>query len=246
MSSHLLSNIGVAATAVVASAGAGAGRALVASSVRRTIQLNRINTNITTMTTSTVKEKNRIKPSFGLIPRLFSSSSAAAKMNLASVSEPSSSSASSDSPITVERRDDGISIIRFNRPSALNAMTVAMGEHFVSTIRQLSKDESLRCVILTGEGKAFSAGGDLEFLLARCDDTPAKNSPMMREFYSRFLSLLQLPVPIIAAINGPAIGAGMCVAAACDYRITARNVDLGFTFARLGLHPGQIQQVARE
>jgi enoyl-CoA hydratase/carnithine racemase len=60
----------------------------------------------------------------------------------------------------------------------------------------------------------------------------------MRAFYARFLNLLNLPVPIIAAINGPAIGAGACVAAACDYRIAAQTTDIGFTFSRLGLHPG--------
>lgn len=63
-------------------------------------------------------------------------------------------------------------------------------------------------LILTGSGKAFSAGGDLDFLLSRCDDTPHNNSTAMRAFYERFLSLIKLPVPIIAAINGPAIGAG--------------------------------------
>ena len=62
---------------------------------------------------------------------------------------------------------------------------------------------------------------------------------MMRAFYARFLSLLSLPVPIIAAINGPAIGAGACVATACDYRVMARDVDIGFTFSKMGLHPGE-------
>lgn len=114
-----------------------------------------------------------------------------------------------------------------------DALALACSVH-----RALCRLPQVRVVILTGEGKAFSAGGDLDFLLNRANDEPGNNAPMMRAFYARFLSLLQLPVPVIAAINGPAIGAGMCVAAACDLRIAAKTTDMGFTFAKLGLHPG--------
>jgi len=140
--------------------------------------------------------------------------------------------------VTLEKGEKGVYILRLNRPSSLNAMTLQMGHDFLETINQLCTDPEIRVLVLTGAGRAFSAGGDLEFLLSRCDDTPHSNSQEMRAFYGRFLSLLQLPVPIIAAINGPAIGAGLCVAAACDLRVTARDVDLGFTFTRIGLHPG--------
>lgn len=146
--------------------------------------------------------------------------------------------ASTEQTILVDRRPNGIVVLKFNRPSSLNAMTVRMGEQFQEIVQQLTKDDDVRCIVLTGEGKAFSAGGDLEFLLSRCNDSPHSNSTHMRAFYSRFLSLLSLPVPIIAAINGPAIGAGMCVATACDYRIAAAEADLGYTFVKLGLHPG--------
>jgi enoyl-CoA hydratase len=87
-------------------------------------------------------------------------------------------------------------------------------------------------------GKAFSAGGDLQFLLARSKDSPLSNSQVMRDFYGRFLSLRTLPVPVIAAINGPAIGAGFAVTLACDMRIVADDAKVGLTFATLGLHPG--------
>ena len=65
---------------------------------------------------------------------------------------------------------------------------------------------------LTGKGKAFSAGGDLKFLRDRTADTPHNNTKIMRAFYRRFLSLRSLHVPVISALNGPAIGAGFCVA----------------------------------
>ena len=87
-------------------------------------------------------------------------------------------------------------------------------------------------------GKAFSAGGDLQFLLARANDTPIVNSQVMRDFYKRFLSLRTLPVPVVAAVNGPAIGAGFAVSLACDMRVIAADAKVGLTFATLGLHPG--------
>ena len=87
-------------------------------------------------------------------------------------------------------------------------------------------------------GRAFSAGGDLNFLMDRHADAPTNNAGIMRDFYSRFLSLRSLEVPVIAAINGPAIGAGMAVACACDLRVAAPDAKMGITFVGLGLPPG--------
>lgn len=75
-------------------------------------------------------------------------------------------------------------------------------------------------------------------MLARSKDTPLSNSMVMRDFYARFLGLRALPVPVIAAINGPAIGAGFALSLACDVRIVASDAKVGLTFATLGLHPG--------
>jgi enoyl-CoA hydratase/carnithine racemase len=86
---------------------------------------------------------------------------------------------------------------------------------------EIAADKSVRCVVLTGAGKAFSAGGDLDFLQQRMHSDPASNSAEMRRFYARFLTVRTLPTPVVAAINGPAIGAGMCLAAACDLRIAS-------------------------
>eukprot|EP00698_Gefionella_okellyi_P013839 TRINITY_DN3818_c0_g1_i4.p1 TRINITY_DN3818_c0_g1~~TRINITY_DN3818_c0_g1_i4.p1 ORF type:complete len:210 (+),score=30.75 TRINITY_DN3818_c0_g1_i4:1334-1963(+) len=71
-----------------------------------------------------------------------------------------------------------------------------------------------------------------------CRDHFTSNVQIMKRFYERFLSIRTLPVPVIAAINGPAIGAGLCLAGATDMRITAKNVKMGYTFVSLGLHPG--------
>lgn len=82
------------------------------------------------------------------------------------------------------------------------------------------------------------AGGDLEFLHARSRDTGMRNSVIMRAFYERFLSIRQVPVPCIAAVNGAAIGAGAAFALANDITLMARSAKLGVTFTQLGLSPG--------
>lgn len=142
--------------------------------------------------------------------------------------------------VTVERANENghVAILRFNRPNQLNAMTEEMGDAFKQTVEMLRNDEDLRCVVLTGEGRAFSAGGDVAFLRKRMADSPLNNAKEMVDFYRRYLCVRDLHVPVIAAINGHAVGAGMCVAMACDMRIASPRSKIGFTFSKLGLHPG--------
>jgi len=115
---------------------------------------------------------------------------------------------------------------------------VKMGEQFENIITKINNDKSVRCCIVTGEGKAFSAGGDFQFITDRTIDEPNNNSLVMKKFYDRFLSIRSLHVPVIAAINGHAIGAGLCLALASDLRIAAKDAKLGVTFTALGFHPG--------
>ena len=120
-------------------------------------------------------------------------------------------------------------------------MTADMGVELDAALSQLAGEEGLRCVVLTGEGEAFSAGGDLDMLetfarLAREEGFDA--TAPMREFYGRYLSVRELPVPVIAAVNGHAIGAGLCVALACDILIVAGRAQMGLNFSRIGIHPG--------
>ena len=118
-------------------------------------------------------------------------------------------------------------------------MTAEMGDEFEKAISSLSsRADEIGAVIVTGQGQAFSAGGDLSFLEDRHRDSPWRNTQIMRRFYQRFLSVRALPVPVIAAINGPAVGAGLCFALACDVRIASPSAKLGVTFVGLGLHPG--------
>jgi enoyl-CoA hydratase/carnithine racemase len=136
---------------------------------------------------------------------------------------------------------DRIGLITLNDPARLNALTVDMGDAFVVAVDQMTaaaKQQQVRAVVVTGKGDAFSAGGDLNWLTARHTSTPFLNSSIMVDFYNRFLSVRKIPVPTICAINGSAIGAGMCMTLACDMRIAATNAKIGFTFSKLGIHPG--------
>lgn len=131
-----------------------------------------------------------------------------------------------------------VAIVKLNDPARLNALTVPMGEAFQSALKGIDYT-AVNALVLTGEGKAFSAGGDLEFLKARSRDSPSHNADVMRAFYSRYLQALRaVPVPTVAAINGHAIGAGLCLALGADVRLAAEGAKLGVTFVGLALHPG--------
>jgi enoyl-CoA hydratase len=113
-----------------------------------------------------------------------------------------------------------------------------MGVHFSRAIQDVKNDKSCRVLILTGEGDCFSAGGDFKFLEQRCQDTPANNRTAMKSFYDAFLSIRELSIPVIAAVQGHAIGAGLALALATDLRFVSQDAKLGLTFVGLGLHPG--------
>ena len=135
----------------------------------------------------------------------------------------------------------GIATLTFCSPATRNAMTVELGDEFKSAVANLKENavtRKLRAVIVTGEGGTFSAGGDVGFLQARIADSAQGNVDAMMAFYHRFLCVRQLPVPVIAAVNGHAIGAGLCLALGCDIRVIADSAKLAVNFTRLGIHPG--------
>ena len=141
-------------------------------------------------------------------------------------------------------RDGGILTLTLNRPESRNAMTPEMGDEIVRAVATIRDDRDARVLVITGAGKAFSSGGNLSMLardagvaLPDTSDAPTMaGSP--RDFYARYLSVRQVGIPTIAAINGHAIGAGMCFALACDLRVCAAEAKMGMTFTKLGIHPG--------
>lgn len=132
----------------------------------------------------------------------------------------------------------GIVTITLNDEANLNAMSDEMALEFSSLTDSLKGSSTAKVIILTGSGRAFSAGGHLEMLDAKRSKTAEENREAMLKFYRSFLGILDLKLPIIAALHGSAVGAGLCLACAADIRIATNDTKLGFTFLKLGLHPG--------
>lgn len=117
-------------------------------------------------------------------------------------------------------------------------MTPELTEEFESAVASIRRDQEVRAVVITGRGQAFCAGGDLSSLERQLSWSESENERYMASFYRKYLGVLEIEVPVIAAINGAAIGAGLSVALACDIRLAAESARMGFTFVNLGLHPG--------
>jgi enoyl-CoA hydratase/carnithine racemase len=136
---------------------------------------------------------------------------------------------------------DGIATVTLNRPEKLNAYTLAMGDAVVAAFRQAREDDAVRAVIVTGAGRGFCAGVDLDALRAHQAGGGPSDGPRLGEedFLRKLpLELLEYPKPVIAAVNGAAIGVGVTMILPCDVRLAASSAKLGLTFAKLGLLPG--------
>jgi len=130
-----------------------------------------------------------------------------------------------------------IAVITVNLPERRNSMSEAMTA-WSRLIPDPRVDDSLAAVVVTGAGSAFNAGGDLSWIVSEPGASVSDLRTRMLSFYRSWLSIKTLEVPTIAAINGPAIGAGFALALACDIRYIAQNAKVGVPFTGLGLHPG--------
>jgi len=131
-------------------------------------------------------------------------------------------------------RDGGVLTITLNRPDVLNALTRAVHEGIHSGLEQAESDPGVRAVVITGAGRGFCVGQDLQEFSAGAGDV-AQN---LRESYHRnVLAIRALEKPVIAAVNGPAAGAGLSLALACDVRIAAQSASFVPAFIKIGLVP---------
>ena len=130
---------------------------------------------------------------------------------------------------------DGVLTLTLNRPDALNSFNVEMKESLLAAFKDAARDKSVRVVVVTGAGRAFSAGQDLK---ERQAPGVADLGTELRARYNPIvLAMRKLEKPVIGAINGVAAGAGISVALACDIRIAADNASFIEVFARVGLVP---------
>ncbi|HKO05440.1 MAG TPA: enoyl-CoA hydratase [Candidatus Acidoferrales bacterium] len=146
--------------------------------------------------------------------------------------------ATSTAPVLVETRDAGVLTLHMNRPERLNALDPELAQALATAVERAGSDPTVRAMILTGAGRAFCAGGDLGVIRALRDaGRTGELEPLLRAGTQLILGLRTISKPVIAAVNGPAAGAGMNVALACDYRIASEQATFGQNFAKVGLFP---------
>jgi 2-(1,2-epoxy-1,2-dihydrophenyl)acetyl-CoA isomerase len=133
---------------------------------------------------------------------------------------------------------DSVATITLNRPEKLNALIGTMREDLLDALRACENDADVRVVVITGAGRAFCAGGDVEFMsgLQQSGDLAAFRA-LLDAGQEVILQIASMAKPVIASVNGVAAGAGCNLALACDYRIASDQARLSESFIRIGLHP---------
>ncbi|RNL78243.1 enoyl-CoA hydratase/isomerase family protein [Nocardioides marmorisolisilvae] len=149
-----------------------------------------------------------------------------------------SSSSESLIDLRLERPSPGVARLVLDNPAQRNAMSDGMTESWTRAIDELAADPDVRVVVVTGEGSAFCSGGNPAWIAGEPDAEVDYLRTRMIAFYRAWLSIRKLEVPTIAAINGHAVGAGLCMALACDIRYAAQGAKMSVPFVRLGMHPG--------
>ena len=133
---------------------------------------------------------------------------------------------------------ESITTITLNRPEKLNAFAGTMREDLLAALRAAERDDACHVVVVTGAGRAFCSGGDVDFMRGLQRDG---NTDGLRKLLDAgrdvIVQIVEMAKPVIASVNGVAAGAGCNLALACDYRIASDQAKFGETFVRIGLHP---------
>ena len=141
------------------------------------------------------------------------------------------------SEVVQVERNEGVATIRMNRPDRLNAYNVEMGAGLLSEVSAAAGDPAVRCLVLTGTGKAFSAGGDVESFAAFQDEGPEKFMGLAIGLHALIATLRRAPKPVVAAVNGVAAGAGFSMALACDVAVATASARFTLGYQNIGLSP---------
>lgn len=140
--------------------------------------------------------------------------------------------------VLLETRESSIVTLVMNRPDRLNSLNNDLSSALNETLTRLAADKTVHVVILTGAGRAFCAGGDLSAIgKGRERGDSAELAPILRSGMQAVLKIRTMPQPVIAAVNGPAAGAGMNLALAADIRLAVDDASFGQNFAKAGLFP---------
>ncbi len=133
----------------------------------------------------------------------------------------------------IAERESGILTLTFNRPRTLNSLTPAVLDSLRSAVEEAAADDEVRCVVLTGTGRAFGSGASLQQ-----DGGAFDPERVLTQHYNpAILAMQKLEKPLLASINGPAMGASASLALACDFRIMADTARMALLFTRIGLAP---------
>lgn len=174
-----------------------------------------------------------------LIERAVASAAASATTTTTTPPSPSVERPNDANDDENDENDDGVRILRLDAPDALNCLSDDMTRGFASAIEELKATTGLRAVVVTGAGRGFCAGGSFSFIRDRLESgDPAGNARALDALYGTFLALRSLPCPVIAAVNGPAVGGGAGIALACDVRLISTTAKIGFNFVKLGITTG--------
>lgn len=139
-------------------------------------------------------------------------------------------------PAVLTQDAGGVRTLTLNRPDAYNAFNIEIKETLLSELRSAAGDEAVRAIVLTGAGRAFSAGQDLKEHIASLGTPDGSRMRTVEEHYAPLVrAVLTMPKPVIAAVNGTAAGAGASLAFACDLRIAAESAKFILAFAGVGL-----------
>ena len=144
--------------------------------------------------------------------------------------------------------EDHVATLALSRPERLNALDETLLDGLAKHLAALARDEDVRCVVLTGRGRAFCSGGDLRALTTTFPERPSEGFlSLAARFHECILELRDMPKPIVASINGPAVGGGFSLALACDYRVMADDafLQLGYPSQGLSIDGGGSHHLAR-
>lgn len=132
-------------------------------------------------------------------------------------------------------RAEGVATVTLNRPESMNSLSVQLKQDLVTALEDVSRDASVRAVVLTGTGRGFCVGQDLREHAASLESDAAPLNTVTEHYNPIVTTLATMPKPVIAAVNGMAAGAGAGLAFACDFRIAAKSAGFLIAFANVGL-----------